>query len=1004
MSKKVYWLFFIYFTCIHPIFSQQPVTPENEVPALQRTGAVRVDPREQKAWTDSVFNSLTETQRLGQLFNIAAYSNMGEDHYQKLLRLIKTYNIGGLTFFQGGPVRQAELTNRYQAAAPTPLLIGMDAEWGLGMRLDSTVSFPRQLTLGAIQNEQTVYDMGAEIARQFEIMGMHLNFAPVIDINSNPANPVIGNRSFGENKYKVAAKGIAYMHGLQDHGVIACAKHFPGHGDTGTDSHYSLPVINHTRERLNDMELFPFRKLIENDLMSTMIGHIHIPVYDNTPNKAVTLSKSLVTGLLKEEMKFEGLIFTDALNMKGVSKYYKPGELEVMALEAGNDVLLLSEDVPEAIKRIKEAIENGRLNRKDINRRVKKILAAKYWAGLNHYEPVNTTNLVERLNSPDAQLVKQKLYEDAVTVVRNEGNLMPVTMLDTANFASLSIGTEGTGEFQQGLSKYTAFSHYQISGDYTSETMYDDMFNRLKRYDIVVVGMHNLNNSRYRNYGVEKEQIAFLKALEEETKVIVVVFGNPYSLRSFEDFPHLICAYEDEELARRVVPQAIFGAIEASGRLPVTASLTFREGTGETTRPIGRLAYSIPEDVSMNSFVLNEIDQIAKEAIRDHATPSVQVLVARNGKVVFDRSYGHYTYDSLRKVDNQTLYDIASVTKVSATLQAIMFLEGRGLIDLDETIGTYLPELKGTNKEDLVIRDILLHQSGLIAYIPFWRRTVNEFGVMSDYYSHYPMENFQYQVAANLYGLNSMQDSLWRWAIESDLRWKKNKRRPYDYKYSDIGFYIMKHLAETLLNQPMEIFLEQNFYDPMGLNTLTYLPLCNFSVDRIAPTEKDTYFRNSLVCGIVNDQGAAMLGGIAGHAGLFSNANDLAILMQMNLQGGHYGGVNYFLPGTVERFTRRYDKDNRRGLGWDKPSPDGEDWPTSRYASQRTFGHTGFTGTAVWADPEYDLIYIFLSNRTYPDSRNNKLFEKNIRTRIQDVIYRSMKDLEDYNDQVLIIN
>lgn len=1003
MFKKVFLLFFIYVSLHHTTFSQSDPS-ENATPGLQRSGPVEIDNKKQKAWVDSVFNSLNETQRLGQLFNIATYSNKGKAHYQEIEKLIREYNIGGLTFFQGGPVRQANLTNKYQMAAATPLLIAMDAEWGLGMRLDSTISYPRQLTLGAIQNEQAIYNMGAEIARQFKIMGMHLNFAPVIDINSNPANPVIGSRSFGENKYNVAAKGAAYMKGLQDNGIIASAKHFPGHGDTGSDSHYTLPVINHTKERLDEMELFPFKKLIEDSLMSTMIGHIHIPVYDDTPNKAATLSENLVTGLLQDELGFEGLVFTDALNMQGVAKFYKPGDLEVKALEAGNDVLLLSEDVPVAMAKIKKAIQDGTLNKRDIHKRIKKILKAKYWAGLNNYTPVNTANLIERLNDPKAQLIKHQLYENAITIVKNNQNLIPVTIFDTATFASLSIGTELTRTFENSLSKYTTFSHYKISGDYTSETMYADMFERLKRYDIVVVGLHNLNNSRSKDYGVEQEQIKFLKDLEAETKVIIVAFGNPYSMQSFEDFENVICAYQDELISQKIVPQAIFGAIDATGRLPVTALLSMREGMGETTRAIGRLGYSLPEDVAMDSRILDKIDLIAHEAITDQATPGCQVLVAKDGKVVFQRSYGYFTYDSLQKVTDETVYDLASITKVAATLQTIMFLEGREVLDLDKPLSAYLPEVMGTNKEDLIIRDILLHQAGLVPYIPFWRRTVNEFGAMSDFYSQFPMENFQNQVSLNLYGINSLEDSLWQWTIDSDLRWKHKKRKPYDYKYSDLGFYILKQLSERLLNQPMEMFLEQNFYDPMGLNTLTYLPLCKYSVDRIAPTEKDTYFRNSLVCGLVHDQGAAMLGGIAGHAGIFSNANDLAILMQMHLQDGYYGGINYFSSGTVDKFTHRKDDDNRRGLGWDKPLLKEEGGPASDYASPRAFGHTGFTGTAVWADPEFNLIYIFLSNRTYPDASNAKLIKNNIRSRIQDVIYKSMWEFEKYNDQLTAIN
>lgn len=947
--------------------------------------------KKEQSWVDSVFQTLSPEQRIGQLFMVAAYSNKDEKHKQEMEELVRDYHIGGLIFFQGGPVRQAMLTNHYQNLAKVPLLIAMDAEWGLGMRLpDSTMTFPRQMTLGAIQDDQYVYKMGAEVARQCKRLGVHVNFAPVVDVNSNPANPIIGMRSFGEDKDNVARKGIAYMKGMQDNGVIANAKHFPGHGDTETDSHLSLPVINHSKERLEKVELYPFRKLIDGGVQSIMVAHIHIPAYDKTPNLATTLSKTVVTDLLRKEMKFEGLIFTDALNMKGVSNFYKPGEVDLKALLAGNDVLLYAENVPVAIKKIQKAIKDKDISQEEIDQRVKKILKAKYFAGLYQNKLVDLNNLYNDLHPARAKVLLEDLYEKAMTVVSNKDSLLPLKFLDTTSFASVSIGAKENNVFQQTLDNYAPFSHFTIEKN-ADEAAYELLLERARTYEVVVVGLHGMSMYNSTHFGLTESSKKFISRLQSSgVRVILSVFGNPYSLKFFSDAPNLICAYEDNELTHKIVPELIFGAVQANGTLPVSPAPDLREGKGiALTQPMYRLRYGLPESVGMYGPTLLKIDSIARQAIADKATPGCQVLVARNGVVVFNKSYGHLTYDKTLPVTNTTVYDVASITKVAGTLQAVMFLEERRMIDVDRKASYYLPELKNTNKEDLYIKDILTHQAGLIPFIPYWKRTVDTAGFDTLYYSSIKTDIFCNEVVPGVYSRASMEDSLWKWTIESNLLKKNRKTRRYDYQYSDLGFYIMKRIAEKLLNQPIDEFLQQNMYSPLGLSTMTYKPLLKLPLERIAPTEDDQYFRKCLVRGCVHDPGAAMFGGVAGHAGLFSNANDLAILMQMNLQKGYYGGQKYLLPGTLADFTKKQTDRNRRGLGWDKPEPTGNG-PTSDYASPNTFGHTGFTGTAAWVDPDHNLVYIFLSNRIYPDAGNTKLIKQNVRTKIQDVIYESI--------------
>ncbi|RAU82237.1 glycosyl hydrolase [Pontibacter arcticus] len=950
-----------------------------------------VVPDKEKNWVDSVFNSLTPEQRIGQLFMVAAYSDKDKRHFREIDSLVVKYGIGGIMFMQGGPVRQTTLTNRFQGLAKVPMLIAMDAEWGLGMRLDSSMQFARQMTLGAMDDPKYVYMMGREIALKMKRMGVNVSFSPVMDVNVNPQNPVIGTRSFGESKEEVSRRGVAYIQGLQDHGIIAVAKHFPGHGDTDTDSHLALPVIKHSVKRLTEVELYPFRKSFDAGVMGVMVAHLYIPSIDSTKNLATTLSKPLVTGLLKEKMNYKGLVFTDALNMKGVSKYYTPGELDLRALMAGNDILLFSENVPVAVSKIKAALAEGKLNQVDVDQRIRKVLHAKYWAGLNKYKPVALANLKKDVDRPISTVIQEQLYEHAVTVLKNKNNLLPLRNLDTLSIASVAIGVTENNPFQEILGSYAAVKKFAVSDRFAPDSVFTGILPKLENSNVVVVSIHNMNHTPFKDFGIGVGTRAFIQFLQERTnkKVIVAVMGNAYSLKFFEGSNWLLCGYEDQPVAQMLVPQAIFGARAAKGKLPVTASAKFKTGTGIVTPTLGRLKYGVPESVGMDSDSLKQIDNIALEAIAYAATPGAQVMVIKDGTVVYNKSYGHYTYDKKKPVTNQTVYDIASITKVAATLQAIMFLKDQGKLKLDEKLVTYLPELKGTNKANLVLRDVLTHQAGLQAGLPHWQTTSKSQATKKIFYASAQTDAFPHEVAPGFYSMKSMEDSLWAWTVKSPLLARKKDSKGYPYKYSDLDFYVLKRVAETLLNQPLDEFMDQNFYAPLGLSTMTYKPLLKHKQENIAPTEKDNYFRHNLLWGTVHDQGAAMLGGVAGHAGLFSNANDLAILLQMNLQNGNYGGHKYYNTSVVPEFSKKQFINNRRGLGWDKPETDGNG-PTSALAPLSTFGHTGFTGTSAWVDPENKLIYIFLSNRVYPDAGNNKLVEYNIRTRIHDAIYKSI--------------
>lgn len=942
-------------------------------------------------WVESTFRQLTPDERIGQLFMMAAYSNKDGQHQAEIANLITRYKIGGLIFMQGTPQKQAQMSNYFQSISKVPLLMAIDGEWGLSMRLENTPIFPRQMALGAIQDNRQIYEMGREIARQCKLMGIHINFAPVVDVNSNANNPVIGDRSFGEDKINVTEKAIAYMQGMEQNGVMACAKHFPGHGDTDKDSHHTLPLVRHNAERLRSVELYPFQEMIKRGVGSVMVAHLSIPALDAskiTPKSDLTvpatLSKKIITNLLKKEMGFGGLVFTDALNMKGVSEHFDSGELEVKALLAGNDVLLFSGNVGKAIEEIKKAIQRGDISQTEIDNRVRRILQAKQKAGLDQYKPIDTNNLVANLAAPSAELTQIRLWENTLTLVRDPQRSIPFKNLEKQQFASIAIGTNTITPFQLMLGKYAPFAHHTLKTS-DSEGVFQEKLKALRNYSTVVLSLHQMTRKSSNNYGLGDRTLSFIRQLQQQNKVVLVVFGNAYSLKLFDQAETLLVAYEDQPIAQKMAAQGLFGGVQVKGKLPVTASNGFRAGQGVVTEPPSRFKYTIPEDVGIDRAQLAAIDRIAEEAIKEQATPGCQVFIAKDGKVIWEKGYGYLTYLPSEQVSERDVYDLASVTKIAAGMLGVMNLYENKIINLQDPLRKHIPGLDTTNKANISIRDILIHEAGLKAWIPFYEETVPEY-VRSKAFTSKPDDVHSVCVAENMYMDNSYQDMLWRMIAQSDL---PNKG---EYKYSDLGFYYLKYIIEKNIQQPVEQFLSEKYYRPLGLSTMGYNPIQRFSKRRIAPSENDTRWRRTVVRGTVHDMGAAMIGGTGCHAGLFSNASDLAVLMQMYLNGGNYGGRQYFQPLTLQTFTAQQKSGSRRGLGFDKPEINPR-WvnPASDKASPRTFGHTGFTGTCTWADPDQKLVYVFLSNRTYPQMSNNKLQSQKTRIRIQDVIYEALE-------------
>lgn len=951
-----------------------------------------LDLEKEKKWVDSIYNSMTFNEQLGQLFMIRAHSDKGAEHIAEVERQILKYHVGGLCFFQGTPEEQVRLTNRYQnLTKQVPLMLAMDAEWGLGMRMSaSTISFPRQLTLGAIQDNRLIYDMGKEVAYQLRRMGVHINFAPVADVNNNPDNPVINTRSFGEDRYNVAVKSYMYMKGMQDNGVMASAKHFPGHGDTDVDSHEDLPVINHDRTRLDSIELYPFQVLAEQEVGSMMVAHLSVPALDKRENRPTSLSRATVTGILRNDMGYDGLVFTDGLEMKGVTKHFSPGQVEAESILAGNDILLLPEDIAAAFETIKEYVQDGKIAPEQIEASVKRVLTAKYRLGLTKVETIKEENLREDLNNSRALAVKQQLYEAAITLARNTNDLLPFRSLDSLRIASLALGTQKQTPFQDRLLDYVAMPTLQTDKNVTAAEVRTFMRD-LDQMDVVIVSLHKLSSSNKKNFGITQTERDFIKQLAARKKVVLVNFGSPYALKYFDDLQWIINANEEDPLSQDAAAQAVFGATAMSGRLPITASPALSYNAGITTNPLFRLAYGYPESVGLNSDTLAQLDALMANAIEEKATPGAVILVAKDGKIVYQKAFGHHTYGGMQKVNSDDIYDLASITKIAASTISVMKLQEEGKISIYQPLGKYLPESVGTNKADLTLYDVMAHQAGLKPWIPFFEQTLTNVSRgansgVTEYYKRRPDGDFSAQVTDQLYLRKDFQDSIWQQIYASPINGTN------EYIYSDLGFYMVNKVIKNQTGKYIDEYAAETFYQPLGLKTMTYNPLTKYDKQNIVPTEEDRYWRNQKIQGHVHDMGAAMLDGVSGHAGLFSNAKDLAVVMQMLVNMGYYGGKQYLNPATVHTFTTRHSDDTRRGIGFDmlELSPERE-LNLSGKASKQTYGHLGFTGTATWADPEENLVFIFLSNRTYPSMRNNKLGRYDFRPRAQTIIYNAIE-------------
>jgi len=941
---------------------------------------VAVDYEAQQQWVDSTYAQLSFDEKIGQLFMVMAFSEQGKEHFDAISKNIDENKIGGVIFSLGGPLGQTDWLNRFQKKSKISLLIGMDAEWGVAMRLDSVQAFPWNMTLGAIQDDKLVQAVGYRIGEQAKRLGIHINFAPSVDINTNPKNPIIGNRSFGEDKVNVAQKGIAFMNGMHEAGVLSSAKHFPGHGDTATDSHLGLPSINFSSERIDEVELYPFKKIIQAGVSSVMVAHLDIPALDaGIPS---SLSQKTVQVLLQDSLKFKGLVITDALNMKGASGISPKYGIDVAAFLAGNDILLIPNNVSTAIKKMKRAFKAKKFTEERLAVSVKKILKAKYLVGLNKYKPVSKENLSADLNTIEDDYLIAKAMQAAVTVVQNKKNILPLSKEPTYGY--LKLGDDTGSTFKNSLMQKLKIHTVDAS------LPNDKIIQALASYKKVIIGFHRSNASPWKASSFSKKERQLLTALAKDHSIILDVFVKPYALSSLgnlDAIDGLVVSYQNSSIAQKASAEILLGERKASGRLPVSIAPSYPVGKGITLVGPTELGTGTPLEVGLMPERLSRIDTLAQIAMDSLMTPGMQILVARHGKVVFNKSYGYHTYEKKRAVTNTDLYDLASLTKVLATLPLVMKEVDLGKLTLDTQLGTLNEAWNTSNKADISIQEMLSHYARLTPWIPFYKETLkaNPLKLNKKFYRKRQSKRFPVVIADRFYGKNNLSKLISDQILASELR------DTLEYKYSDIPYFFMKDLLEDRYQKSLETLAVDTFYKPLGLVRTGFNPNKNTPNQTVIPSEIDTYYRNQELKGEVHDMAAAMLGGVGGHAGLFSNASEVAILMQLFLQKGRYADKQYFSSATFDQFNQCLycDQGNRRGVGFDKPQLEGRG-STCGCVPKSSFGHSGFTGTYAWADPEHELIYVFLSNRTYPSMDNNLLLKHDIRTRIQQYIYEAI--------------
>ena len=889
---------------------------------------------ENDKWVDSVFNSLSIDEKIGQLIMLKVSSAKGIDQISQVETMVEDYNIGGIITLQGGPVQHVNMVNRLQKVSKIPLLVAIDATHGLSMPLDSCIKSPDIFTIAAVGNDSLIFDLGADRGKQCKRLGIQINFIPHSFCNFNTLNPVIGFRSDGNNPQRVCQSVAQYTLGLESNHVFAALKDLHGN-ENGHKTPQDLSV-----------DEYGFEELVEHDIK----------------NK-------------------ESITYTDAINCE-----------EVKALIESNCLPVFVMNPAKTIMEVKKAILDGTITVNAINLKCRKILMLKRWAGLNHNVPIRTEHLYNDLNQSAYRMTLRNIAEQSLTVIQNVDQLLPLRRLDTLKIATLSIGRGNVTDFQRSLERYTVTDHFFISKDANNEAIIKIMV-QLKKYNLVIAEVDNLDDIESKNQ-ITGTQQQVVQKVAANCKSVFVLFGNPYVLNYLEGIRKangLIVAYQESTESQDLAGQLLFGAFGALGKLPVNVNGNYRSGDGMITLTTDRFKYTLPEELGIDSaYLKTRIDSLVNIGLKDKAFPGCAIFLARNGKVIFKESYGYQTYSSARPLHQDDLFDFASLTKIIATVPALMKLYDQKKFFVNQRMSDYWPDWKGSNKQGIIIADVLSHQARLKPGIPFWMNTVDSNGNFKPgFYAKDSTDQYGLRVSKYLYLKNSFRDSVYAAIRKSALLKRKQ------YVYSDLGFIIFPGIIEKIAHKGYESYLKDNFYHPLGAYSLTYRPYLYQPIEKIDPTEYDRSFRKEQLQGFVHDESAAVLGGISGNAGLFGTINDAAKVMQMYLNYGLYGGDRYLSEATMKEWTRRHFEklDNRRGYGFDKPYPGNssrkiEDAYPAPMCSDASFGHSGFTGTFAWADPKTGILFLFFSNRVYPTRTNNLISRLNLRESIQQTAYQ----------------
>jgi len=955
--------------------SCRTVTPP---PATWRPEAVRARPAlsDSAQWTlpgslDSIIASMTLEEKVAQMVMVRSYGHYfstDSDAYERLVRLVRERRIGGLIMAQGDVYEEAVLINRLQSLARIPLLVAGDFERGIAMRVRRGTSFPDAMALGATRRPELAYRMGKVVAMEARAIGIHQNYAPVADINTNPDNPVINTRAFGDDPSLVRDMVTAFVRGTADGGGIATVKHFPGHGDTGLDSHLDLPVLSYRRSRLDTVELMSFRAALDSGARSVMVAHIAVPALDSLGFPA-SLSQLMIGGVLRKEYSFTGLVITDALEMQGILRRYSPGRSAVLAARAGVDILLVPPDEDAAVASIVSAVRGGEIPEEGIDASVQRILACKQSLGLDRQRYVDIDAIAERVATrPNRELAKQ-IAREGITVLRNAGGILPLAPNGRKRIAAVLVsdvednridvnraGTPATTEmygsyFTQLLRRRAGTVEAIRLTPASDAPEFENALARMRTADLTLLCLYIKVRSSTGKIGIPEYVRQFLAQAGEVKKPLVVcIFGNPYIAGDFPAADGVLCAYGDNEALGEAAAEALWGEIPVRGKLPVTIPGRYAFGAGIDI-PQSQLRRDEPSAAGFDDEDLSRVDEIVRQAIADSALPGGQVAIVKDGLLVYNKSFGTQTYEQgSRVVDANTMYDLASVTKGVATTAALMRLYDQKKIDIDYPVVRYIPSFGGGERDAITIRHLLLHRGGLPPFRQLWKICPDAASAMDT-------------------------------VIATPL-----VAHPGDTTiYTDLGMIILGRLVEEVAGMPLDLYVKREFFDPLRMTCTMYRPDASLR-DRIAPTEVDTVWRKGLVQGTVHDENAAFLGGVSGNAGLFSTASDLAVFMQMMLNKGTYAGRRYISEGTMYEFLGRRLPRQQRWLGWDMKSATGSS--AGSFFSPASFGHTGFTGTSVWADPDRHLAVVFLTNRVYPTRANTRLHA--VRPALHDAVMHAL--------------